>query len=143
VNGKPESVYHIKYGYSTDGIKWHRDNQSCILPLTKKEANARPSIIQDGETLKMWFCYRGSQDFVDGDDSYRIGYAKAQANEPTRWIRKDQFAGIFCGPEDYDDKMQAYPAVLDSDGQRFLFYNGNSFGFYGFCCAVWQENDKS
>lgn len=140
VDGKPESVYHIKYAHSTDGLEWHRDNQSCIIPLTKEEANARPSVVQDSEILKMWFCYRGSHDFRDGLDSYRIGYAEADLKNPTQWSRCDRSAGIECGPEDYDDRMQAYPSVIDIDEQRFLFYNGNGFGFNGFCGAVWQED---
>jgi hypothetical protein len=138
VNGKPESIYHIKYAYSTDGIKWHRDNQSCILPITEEEANARPSVIQDGEKLKMWFCYRGSTDFRDGNDSYKIGYAEAHINKPTSWTRKDNLAGINCGPEQWDNQMQAYPAVLNTGKQKFLFYNGNGFGINGFCCAKWE-----
>ena len=45
-------------------------------------------------------------------------------------------AGISVGPEDFDCKMQAYPAVIDVDGQRFLFYSGNGFGAAGFCGAA-------
>jgi hypothetical protein len=94
--------------------------------------------VKDNEILKMWFCYRGSNDFRDGVDSYRIGYAEASADEPTIWLRNDSLAGISFGSEDFDNKMQAYPAVIDVDDQRFLFYSGNGFGAFGFCGAVWK-----
>ncbi|MBN1493060.1 MAG: hypothetical protein JW938_02830, partial [Candidatus Omnitrophica bacterium] len=139
VNGKPESVYHIKYAYSADGLDWHRDNLSCIHPLKPNEANARPTVIEERGTFKMWFCYRGNEDFRDGIDSYRIGYAEASAAQPTVWRRNDRQAGITCGPEDFDDKMQAYPAVIDVGSKRYLFYNGNGFGVNGMCCAVWND----
>ncbi len=138
INGKPESLYHIKYAHSKNGLDWQRDNISCIIPLTPYEANARPTVIADSDTLKMWFCYRGSHDFRDGTDSYRIGYAEANSEKPFEWIRKDALAGIAPGPDNYDDKMQAYPAVIEVDGKRYLFYNGNGFGSGGFCCAVWE-----
>jgi hypothetical protein len=137
VDGKPESLYHIKYAHSSDGIEWQRKNESCILPVNKDEANARPTVIKEGTKLKMWFCYRGSIDFRNGQNSYRLGYAEADISNPTHWKRKDREAGISCGPEDFDNAMQAYPAVLDIAQKRYLFYNGNGFGINGFCCALW------
>lgn len=136
VNGKPESLYHIKYAHSIDGKYWVRDNVSCILPNDPMEAIARPWVIQHGDDYEMWYCYRGSADFRDGKDSYRIGYATGQ--EPVSWKRRDYDVGITEGPEEYDNKMQAYPAVLDVGGVRYLFYNGNGFGYNGFCCAIWE-----
>jgi hypothetical protein len=138
LDGTPESLYEIKYASSIDGIKWQRKNQTCIAPLHPMEANARPSIIRQSDRYRMWFCYRGSNDYHDGSNSYRIGYAEAFADDPTKWLRNDSIAGILLGPEDYDRKMQAYPAVIDVDDRRYLFYNGNGFGAAGFCGAVWE-----
>jgi predicted GH43/DUF377 family glycosyl hydrolase len=137
VDDKPESVYHIKYAHSTDGINWVRENASCILPVHKEEANARPTVIENNGNLKMWFTYRGSRDFRDGLDSYRIGYAESKIIGPTKWKRDDKNSGISPGPEEYDNLMQAYPAVIEVDGKTLLFYNGNGFGHDGFCCAEW------
>ena len=137
-DGKPESLYHIKYAFSDNGIDWHRENVSCIEPLKRQEANAKPSVLRDGDILRMWFCYRGSSDFRDGLDSYRIGYAEATIDNPSQWVRDDTKAGISCGPEGFDDKMQAYPSVIDVEGKIYLFYNGNGFGYGGFCCAFWE-----
>jgi len=133
----PEPLYVIKYGYSYNGIVWHRDDITCIPQLNKQEANARPAIIKSNGRYKMWFTYRGSQDFRDGIDSYRIGYAEAE--DPIHWNRDDSKAGIGPSSEGWDSKMQAYPAVIEVDGKKYMFYNGNSFGYAGFGCAVWEE----
>ena len=139
VNNKPEPLYVIKYASSDDGLSWIRDNITCIKPTSPEEANARSTVIKQDNLLRMWFCFRGSRDFRDGVDSYKIGYAEASTNEPTLWERDDSTAGINCGPEPYDDKMQAYPAVIDLDEKKYLFYNGNGFGIAGFCCAIWAS----
>jgi len=136
VNDIPEPLYVVKYAHSRDGIVWQRDNTTCIEPLFPEEANARAAVAKQGGSYRMWFCYRGSQDFRDGAESYRIGYAEAQ--EPTLWTREDSRAGIDLGTDGWDDKMQAYPAVATVGDDMFLFYNGNGFGAAGFGCAVWQ-----
>ena len=138
VNGRQEPLYVIKYATSYDGLSWQRHNLTCIDGASREEAIARATVVKDGKMFKMWFCHRGSNDFRDGVDSYRIGYAEAAADEPTKWLRNDFLAGISFGPEDFDSKMQAYPAVIDVDNQRFLFYSGNGFGAEGFCGAVWK-----
>jgi predicted GH43/DUF377 family glycosyl hydrolase len=140
VDGKPESVYHIKYAHSRDGINWERKNDSCIYPLNKEEANARPTVIEEGGKWKMWFTYRGSRDFRDGMDSYKIGYAEADIDTPNKWTRMDKKSGIITGPGEYDNLMQAYPSILKVDNKKILFYNGNSFGTNGFCCAIIENN---
>jgi predicted GH43/DUF377 family glycosyl hydrolase len=136
IEGKPESVYHIKYASSKDGLKWIRKNESCILPLNKEEANARPTVIEEDGKFKMWFTYRGSRDFRDGLDSYRIGYAEADIHSPNNWKRKDDKVGIKPGPDEFDNLMQAYPSVIKFDDKKVIFYNGNGFGVDGFCAAI-------
>ncbi len=137
VENKPESVYVIKYARSKDGITWVRNNHTCIEPATPDEANVRGTVIKEDELYKMWFCFRGSVDFRDGADSYRIGYAESR--DAIHWSRKDQDTGISFSSEGWDSKMQAYPSVLTVDGARYLFYNGNGFGQTGFGCAVWED----
>ncbi|MCA1985956.1 MAG: hypothetical protein LDL27_05720 [Desulfovibrio sp.] len=132
-----EPLYVVKYATTQNGLDWNRHYLTCIPPKTPEEANARAAVVKDGNQYKMWLCYRGSDAFRDGADSYRIGYATATT--PTDWTRDDEQAGIAPGPEEYDDKMQAYPAVVDAGGKRYLFYNGNGFGYYGFCCAEFVE----
>ena len=138
IDGKQEPLYVIKYATSVDGLAWTRENTTCIKPSFPDEANARATVVKDGELLKMWFCYRGSNDFRDGVDSYRIGYAEALADKPSIWTRDDAKAGIAIGSEEYDNKMQAYPAVVDVENQRYLFYSGNGFGYAGVSAAAWR-----
>jgi hypothetical protein len=135
VNEVPEPLYVIKYGHSTDGIVWKREDLTCIYPLTPQEANARAAVIKEEGRYKMWFCYRGSLDFRDGGGSYRIGYA--EADTPTEWVRCDERSGIAPG-DGWDSKMQAYPAIVRVRERKYLFYNGNGFGAEGFGCAVWE-----
>jgi hypothetical protein len=136
VKDVPEPLYVVKYARSEDGITWRRDNATCISPSTPEEANARAAVVREGPRYKMWFCYRGSQDFRDGRDGYRIGYA--EADDPVHWARDDARAGIRCAEEGWDASMQAYPAVVTVGGTKYLFYNGNGFGAAGFGCAVWD-----
>ena len=136
VNGRPEPLYVIKYASSFDGIVWQRSNVTCIQPAGPEEANARAAVCKDGALYRRWFIYRGSQDFRDGKGSYRIGYAESK--DKVTWTRLDQYAGIACSKDDWDSLMQAYPAAIDVGSDRYLFYNGNSFGATGFGCAVWE-----
>jgi len=51
------------------------------------------------------------------------------------WDRKDEQAGISSSGE-WDSEMQAYPAVFDYAGKRYLLYNGNGYGRTGVGWAV-------
>ncbi|GAB2530995.1 glycoside hydrolase family protein [Rufibacter soli] len=134
-NNKPEPLYLIKYGFSSDGIHWTRDNVTCIYPKTPDEANARPSVIKENGIYKMWFCYRGSFDYRDGVDSYKIGYA--ESIDGVSWQRLDHLAGIELSSEGWDNKMQTYPCVIKIENKKYLFYNGNGFGKTGIGWAEW------
>ncbi|MEO9967589.1 MAG: hypothetical protein ABJF11_17460 [Reichenbachiella sp.] len=133
VNDKYEALYHIKMASSSDGFNWDRPNISCILPLKDDESNARPTVfIKDG-IFHMYYSYRGSSDFRDGVDSYRLGYAISQDGE--HWERKDSECGIGFSEDGWDSKMLAYPSVLEVGQSTYLFYNGNGFGQTGFGIA--------
>jgi len=135
--GKPEPLYVIKYGRSPDGVNWQRENITCIEPKTPFEANARPTVIKEGGTFKMWFCYRGSFDFRDGADSYRIGYA--ESIDAVNWNRMDERVGIDISESGWDSTMLTYPDVLRHKEELYLFYNGNGFGKTGFGYAVREQ----
>lgn len=134
VNNKPEPLYIIKYASSENGIDWERNNHTCIEPKTELEANARASVIKENNIYKMWFAYRGSLDFRDGADSYRIGYA--ESTNARDWTRKDSQAGITFSESGWDSKMQTYPNIIEHKSRKFLFYNGNGFGKTGIGYAV-------
>jgi len=139
-NGKTEPLYIIKYAHSKDGIHWNRDNITCIQPLDSYEANARATVIKEDNIYKMWFAYRGSFDFRDGKDSYRIGYAESE--DAINWTRKDEQAGITFSKTGWDSTMQTYPCVVEFKNQKFLFYNGNGFGKTGIGYASFKGSNK-
>jgi hypothetical protein len=138
INGKYEPIYYIKYAYSSDGLKWERPGNDCIPVKTPDEASTRPTVIYENELYHMLFSYRGSQDFRGGKDGYRLGYATS--HDGVLWQRNDANTGITLGNHgEWDSEMMAYPAIVDTPSNRFLFYNGNQFGRAGFGYAVWQE----
>ncbi len=133
-NGEYSPLYHIKYGESDDGINWVRDNISAIPPKTFLECTARPSVIKENEIYKMWYCFRGSFDYRDGIDSYKIGYA--ESIDGIKWKRKDNDVGIDLSENGFDSKMMSYPSVIKIKNKKHMFYNGNNFGVKGIGYAI-------
>ena len=135
-NERYEPAYHIKHAYSTDGINWIKTDK-VILPAdyAKEECVARPTVIKTGNKYHMWFSYRSSHDFRDGKGTYRIGYAWSE--DFFTWKREDEKAGIFTSEKGgWDSTMITYPFILKVEGKYLMFYNGNTFGKYGFGYAV-------
>jgi hypothetical protein len=141
VADQPEPLYVIKYAHSTDGLRWQRDNVTCIAPHHALEANARPTVLRDAGRYRMWFCYRGSHDYRDGPGSYRIGYA--ESDDAVHWTRNDGAAGIMRSDTGWDALMQTYPNVITVGERRLLFYNGNGFGRTGIGYALWNDSDPA
>ncbi len=122
---RPKHYYHIKYASSSDGITWNRGGDVCIDFLPGDYAIARPYVIRENGIFKMWYCYRGG--------SYRIGYA--QSEDGIHWTRMDAEVGIDVATEGWDSEMLCYPSVFDHAGERYMLYNGNSYGKTGFGLA--------
>jgi hypothetical protein len=137
--GNPEPYYHIKYAESTDGIHWKREGRVCVDFKTPNEGGiARPSVLKDGKTYRMWYSYRGGIDYrTNRSHSYRIGYAESQ--DGLEWVRKDDEVGITISEGGWDSEMIAYPFVIDINDRRYMFYNGNGFGKSGIGYAVLEE----
>ena len=89
-------------------------------------------MIKLDEIWCLFFCYRGSHDFRDGKDSYRIGYSVS--NDLIEWNRSgDDVLGTISS--NWDQNMQAYPYCVNILNKPHLFYNGNFFGRNGFGCV--------
>lgn len=138
IDGKKEHTYDIRHARSVDGINWTPSPRASIRQRMEYEAITRPSVIKIGDRYHMWFCYRGSRNFRDGEEAYRIGYAYSEDLE--HWHRDDHQAGIDPSNQGWDSRMVAYPAVVVADNQTFMFYNGNGFGIDGFGYATLAEN---
>lgn len=138
INGKLEHVYDIKHAISHDGVKWHKSNKAVIPQKTPYEAITRPTVYYDGERYNMFFCFRGSSDFRDGTDSYKIGYSYSYDLAEwcrTNWIYDPLTSKKRIYKKSWDDSMQSYPYLLSLDTKVLMLYNGNSFGYGGFGLA--------
>jgi hypothetical protein len=126
-NNFPVHSYHIKYAESENGVDWKRDGYVSINYSSHEEyAISRPSVIREKDTWKMWYSYRGQ--------TYRIGYAESL--DGRKWKRFDNLSGIDVSAAGWDSEMIEYPFVLDHNGQRYMFYNGNGYGKSGFGLAA-------
>jgi hypothetical protein len=126
VDGAVRHSYHIRYAESSDGLEWRRDGTVCIdFSGPDEYAISRPCVVRDGDVYRMWFSARGA--------AYRIGYAESR--DGVNWRRDDDAAGVSRSGA-WDAQMQAYPAVFDHDGARYLLYNGNDYGRTGVGWAV-------
>jgi predicted GH43/DUF377 family glycosyl hydrolase len=139
IGGKYEHTYDIKYARSKDGIVWETSGASVIPQRTEHEAITRPYVTKRVDGYHMWFCYRGSHDFRDGEDAYRIGYAHSK--DLRQWRREDEAVDIDIAETGWDSKMMAYPAVVTVGDRTLMFYNGNGFGVDGFGYATLAEGD--
>ena len=134
IGGKYEHVYDIKYAQSDDGTHWRPTGIVSIAQLTKKEALTKPCVLKIGDGYHMWFCYRGSDTFRNGDDAYRIGHAHSK--DLLHWERSDDDEQSLERSESgWDSQMVAYPAVFRHGSGLLMFYNGNGFGASGFGMA--------
>jgi hypothetical protein len=126
VNGVPRHMYRVTYAESDDGIVWRPSGRRCVDFRGNDEyAIARPCVVRDADTYRMWYCSRG--------DAYRIGYAVS--DDGLTWERMDDSVGFPHGLG-WDSEMQCYPAVFDLAGRRHMLYNGNGFGATGIGHAV-------
>ena len=138
INGNYENQYNIVLATSEDGFRWSRKNEEIFLRKDKFEASTRPTVIYKDCTYHMWFCYRNLVDFRDGDGAYRIGYA--WSNDLENWNRQDEKCGINLSEDGWDNKMIAYPYIVETLYGTYLFYNGNGFGQSGFGYALLNEH---
>lgn len=136
-NGNFEHQYDIKSATSKNGIWWQQDGTPIIRSEHQSEALTRPSVISWQGSYHMWFCYRGMQDFRDGAESYRIGYATSP--DLRSWRRDDLAGGLIPSADGWDSIATAYPYVISQGKSLSMFYNGNGFGASGFGWATTED----
>jgi len=119
--------YNIKTAYSLDGKHWNREGHICIdFKDDTENALARPYVVKEDGLWRMWFSYKST--------NYRLGYA--ESTDGLSWERLDHLAGIDVNVSGFDSEMIEYGAVVSHEGRRFMFYNGNNYGFDGIGLAV-------
>jgi hypothetical protein len=129
--------YHIKAATSDDGLHWVRDGSVAVDFSDQEEVGiARASVIFGAELDEMWFCYRRRGDFRrDSRVGYKIGYSSRHMG--SEWSRDDNSGGLLPAKGGWDSEMVCYPCVVEFEGRRFMFYNGNGFGSTGIGFCEW------
>jgi hypothetical protein len=126
-DGVPKHYYRIKYAESADGRHWRRANVVCIDYASPDEhAIARPCVVKDGRTYRMWFSARG--------DRYRLGYAESL--DGITWARDDGAVDLDISRTGWDSEMIAYPFVFEHRTRLTMLYNGNGYGRSGVGYAI-------
>ena len=123
-----EMVHVIKYTTSQDGEVWEKHGLAIPFKIGDAQAFSRPTVFKDDDGYHMWFSYRSG----DGT-KYRIGYAYSP--DGLNWDRKKD-SGIDVSPDGWDSEMICYPFVFYHKGKKYMLYNGNEFGKYGFGLAM-------
>ena len=119
--------YNIKVAFSSNGKDWVRNGHICINFKNEDEnALARPYVIKDGSIWKMWFAYKGA--------AYKIGYAESV--DGINWDRNDSYNYFLGGESNFDSKMMEYAAIVSYKNRKYMFYNGNNYGYDGIGLAV-------
>ena len=137
INNHPEPHYHIKLAHADDGIHWQPSGITCIDYDDFTKAIARPCVYLEGGLYKMIYSYRNSHNYrTDPRTSYRLGYAESVDGQ--LWTRKDAQIGIERAKSGWDSMMIEYASTYVYNKQRYLIYNGNSFGKSGFGYAIQQ-----
>lgn len=123
----------IRHATSRDGISWQMTGDVCVAPQDGDEfAIGRPWVMaSDNGTYDMWYSIRSKTDL------YRIGLARS--SDGIQWERADGDVGITVSDEGWDSEMICYGVVHEINGQKVMFYNGNSHGKTGFGYAIWRD----
>jgi len=124
--------YVVRTADSVDGIQWSTGGRICIDLDGDEFGIGRPWVVRDPDRYRMWYSIRSAS------RPYRIGYA--ESTEGLRWKRMDDRAGIDASADSWDSEMICYAAVVDVNGRRLMFYNGNRHGASGFGCAVLEQD---
>ena len=132
--GNGEMLHVIQHAHSEDGHIWHRNGLAVPYALGQAQAFSRPTVVRGRQGgWEMWFSFR-----CGTGTKYRIGYAASKDGK--NWELNLDNAGISVSDSGWDSEMIEYPYVFDHDGQRYMLYNGNSYGKSGFGLAV-QDAD--
>jgi len=124
--------YVVRTAHSTDGLVWSSGGPVCIDHADDEFGLGRPWVIRDPDCYRMWYSIRSHS------RSYRIGYAESV--DGIEWRRKDDQVGISASKSGWDSEMICYAGVIDVNGQRLMFFNGNRHGESGFGVAVLEQD---
>jgi len=135
LNNKTMPVYSMKYLESADGINWPVKGRSCLDAGGSDEHGiGRPWVIKHGDdAYELFYSIRRKS-----LGAYRLGYASSEDGKV--WQRRDDEVGLDVSVHGWDSDAMMYSAVIESQGKKYCFYNGNNFGEDGFGVAMCEED---
>jgi hypothetical protein len=137
VENQYEPIYVTMLAHSDDGLVWRRTGRPCIAQKSPDEANTRPAVVKTPHGYEMWFCYRQSRHYRDGEGSYRIGHAVSP--DGRNWDRIEGDMGLEPTGAGWNASTMAYPSIVVIRGRKIMFHNGDGFGKTGIGCAIWSD----
>lgn len=131
VNEHPEPHYNVKYATSSDGMHWHRTEDTCIDFDERTDAIGRPCVWKDGGKYFMLHSNRMSVGYrEDKSESYRIELSASE--DGVEWTNISDRFQFEKSDEGWDSQMNEYCTILPVGDKTLMFYNGNGFGASGF-----------
>lgn len=132
INGEYYSWYYNKIATSKDAIHWKREGKIALHKKKGENHIGRISVVETPNGYEGWYGYT-----TEDVGQYRIGYAISYDGK--EWIRKDEETGMELSESGWDSEAQAYPYVIVWNGKRYMFYNGNRFGYDGIGLAIEEQ----
>ena len=109
---------------------WEPQELALSHSIGSMQAFSRPTfLVSDLDHVEMYFSYRGSS-----PDRYKIGRA-VSTDRGSSWSEPEPVANLASGLS-WDSDMQEYPFVFVHNGNPFMLYNGNKYGFSGIGLSV-------
>jgi len=130
VDGKEIPTYNLRTKRSEDGMTWSRSAGEVVLRLANDGDEfgfGRPFVRCEENKYRLWYSIRTRS------KGYRIGYA--ESDDGYDFKRLDHLAGIDVSERGWDSEMVCFPAIIDANDERYMFYNGNDYGRTGFGVA--------
>lgn len=120
-------TYNIYTMHSEDAIHYPRKGELALEAKGEEYRVGRPYVFKHKNGYLMFYGYGSEQ------KPYKIGLASSVDGK--KWDRIDDSVIFKKGFDDSDNEMQAYPSLVEVNGNFLFFYNGNNYGFDGMCCA--------
>lgn len=119
--------YHIRHLTSLDGRTFGPTGDRCVDCEGDEYRIGRPRVYGRPGAYELFYT-RGTR-----AGAYLAGYARS--TDGVTWQRRDEALGLAPSPEGWDSRALSYPALLESHGKTYAFYNGNDMGKTGFGVA--------
>jgi hypothetical protein len=120
---KTYPVYDIRVMESNNGLDFPVQGEIAIRNEEDEYRVGRPNVVFLNNKYYMFF---GASKL---NSPYRLSYAISE--DSTSWRREYQDFGLSYEKDDFDSEMSAYPTVVEIDGNIWLMYNGNDYGYQG------------